>query len=293
MKKDEKVGTGSSSEEAEKVKAAVGKSDARELPPLNESESKKNKNSQSENIRKLIHGLKAILIVLVLLALAMWAISWVAGALGPSKKESDQDGLESVVEADSQIDQVNLNSFNPLLAESAENLIPIEVEEVTFIEDEVNLNALVEELNGTQDEVLKISAQLSKMAGVAEQFSSVESKVFNLASELASEKEAEMERIAELEKNMVYLMKEVKRLKWVERQKRVSRKKVASSSFKVKSFFIWQYRPGVEIESKGVSGRFYEGDLLDGMRLLNIDVNKEQVTFTKNGKKVVMTLEEV
>lgn len=271
------------------IKAVFDES-ARELPPLNESDKKDKKAPSAKVIKRNIKRSMMVIVALVVVVVVV-SILYMKGS--NIEQESSEAESEHVLEGEPLVD---LNSFNPLLPETQEKTslgVTSDLNDsVAFKEDEIGslvLEEVMAELSETKNKVLEISNQLPEWQVVTEQVSLVESTLLGVVSK----NELEVNRIAELEKNMTYLLKEVKRLKWIDRQKRVARKKVVTSSLKIKSFFVWQYRPGVEIEFKNITQRFYEGDLLDGMRLLKIDVHKERVTFTKNGKKVVMTLEEV
>jgi hypothetical protein len=148
----------------------------------------------------------------------------------------------------------------------------------------LNYSGVSEDLMGVKEGLLGLESDLS---GVSNEVLWIKKQLI----ESFNREGSESKRVADLEESVAYLVKEVKRLKWLARQKKVFSKKRVEQP-KVKGFFVWQYRPGVEIEFKGVSERFYEGDLLDGMRIVKIDMELEQVVLSKKGKTIILKIRE-
>lgn len=270
----------------DKSLGAVVEDEGRDLPPLDTEESKSKSSgsagSTAKIIKRVIIGF-GIFVVLVIVAAVL-----VFSTAETASKEAPKSALEIVGEGSA------LEALNPLLVDvgleqstyesnDKEDLIPPVGGNETDALPEFDLGGTVEEVRGLQDQLTGVTSELDQVSGqfilMNDQFSSV-----------VAQTEQSLDRVVALEKQVAYLVKELKRLKWVERQKRVARKKVSNKpSLSVKSFFIWQYRPGVEIElSSGISERFYEGDLLDGMRLVRIDVDNEEVTLSKGAKRIVL-----
>lgn len=271
----------------------------RELPPLDSADSVGHLDETKEGtsksgvnavkvIKRIMIGFGVFVLLVVIVAAVFFATSDSVSSDEAPKSALEIAGEISVLEEEFE----GGDALNPLLVDEfleqstrdqshddKNDAVQTEKPLERVLNAELNFKGAID---GFKEEVTGFNAELDQISG---EFDLVKDRVFSVMAQ----SEGSLDRIVELENQVAYLVKEVKRLKWVERQKRVARKKVKKPELQVKSFFIWQYRPGVEIElSNGVSDRFYEGDLLNGMRLIHIDVDNEAVTLSKGAKRIVL-----
>lgn len=254
----------------------------RELPPLDKAERSKRKlpllgSGKSNKVVVIGATVFSFLVVGVVFAVMTF--------VGGDKMESHNESLES----EGRSSMVNLDELSPLAIKLPKM---DEVSEPDALSDsDLSLEQVERSLNDLSeldlqlmafDEALKI--ELSTLSGEI-------GTMRTLWLEKSEQDLSQSKRIEEIEKSLSALRSDIKRLKWLvkSKKKEVRKDRVA---MKLRNVFVWQYRPGAEVEYKGVSSRVYEGDLLGGMRIVSIDVNLGQVVLSKNGKKTLLKMEE-
>lgn len=132
-----------------------------------------------------------------------------------------------------------------------------------------------------------------RVEGYTGQISEIYSKIDDLTKSLENkfiEDQKQEQEIAALKAQIAALTKDVDKLERNDRRQAAVRAAAVKKAEipRVKGFFVWQYKAGVEIDYKGSTDRYYEGDMLGDMRVVKVDLIKEKVVVRKDGKEVML-----